>query len=125
MQNTSNRQNSEGLTEPVYFRNTQWAVTGYGIESLQPNAGYNIEAECLAERRGKDEPLYNWPMHMAAKGWVDIDLFLEAFQHALYLHTGKYGEPPSFHIFHRTEMRARERAILASEVAFPHDEPSK
>ena len=27
--------------------------------------------------------LYDWPLHMARKPWVDVEPFLEAFEHAL------------------------------------------
>jgi len=103
---------AEELTEPVHFKNRQWAVTGYGIESLPPGSGYWIEANRLAEKEIGASDCYNWPPHMARQSWVDIELFLEAFAKALDVHAGKYGEPPSVLIFHESAERARQTAIV-------------
>lgn len=98
------------FTPPIYFKNKQWAVTGYGIEELKSGEGaYRIEADGLVKRRLGEE-CYDWPLHMASKRWVDVEAFLEAFDKALYVHTGRYGEPPSFHLSHRTAGRARQTA---------------
>ena len=60
----------------------QWAVTAYGIESL--DGQYRIEASCLLNM---DHPL---PMAMAEKNWVNIEEFTTAWMVALLLH-GKAG----------------------------------
>jgi hypothetical protein len=70
------------------FKNHQWRITDYGIESVvdhnpdhfAPN--YFIEASRLSE--------LDWPEHMAEKTWVDIEAFIEAYDKALDLHQGKY-----------------------------------
>ena len=68
----------EGLHD-IWWRGKQWAVTAYGIESL--DGTYVAEAARLTEN-----PDYPWPMHMAEKIWVDIDEFTTAWMVALLLH---------------------------------------
>lgn len=65
--------------DEIWWRGKQWAVTAYGIERL--DGTYVVEASRLAEN-----PDYPWPMHMAAKEWVDIDEFTTAWMIALLLH---------------------------------------
>jgi hypothetical protein len=65
----------------AYYQNHQWKVTELGIESLSPDFDYEVEAERLlevAERNG--ETLYDLPVHMAEKCWVDIEAFIAAFE---------------------------------------------
>jgi hypothetical protein len=51
---------------------------------------YEFSADTLGDDR--DNGLPDWPLHMAEKEWVNIRLFLEAFEHALETHKGKYEE---------------------------------
>jgi hypothetical protein len=75
----------------VLYENHQWAVTEHGIESVKPAPTYPIEANRLLERDGVGRgKLYDWPVHMAQKSWVDIEAFIDAFSRALRLHAGKY-----------------------------------
>lgn len=60
------------------WRNSCWSVTADGMQSLTTT--YEIPASQLAERRGH---LAMWPVQMAEKSWVDIEVFLEAFRNAL------------------------------------------
>ena len=100
------------LTEPVYFKNRQWAVTGYGMEALPTVLEYWIEVDRLADKEIGACNCYNWPTHMARQSWVDIELFLEAFAKALDVHAGKCGEPPSALILQESAERARQTAIV-------------
>ncbi|MGO6738028.1 hypothetical protein ACC732_26425 [Rhizobium ruizarguesonis] len=72
-----------------YFRNHQWAVTDYGLESVVPGAPYeyNISAGTLlgTGSAGAGE-FYDWPLQMFGKTWVDKDAFVEAFNKALEAH---------------------------------------
>src|SRR5208337_179030 len=71
----------EDLDEPIYFRNADWAVTGYGIE--RTDGSYPIEAKRLGELANyTDQKLPDWPLHIARKVW-NFDLFMEAFMIAL------------------------------------------
>ena len=71
------------------YENHQWAVTEDGIESIKPGFTYPIEAHRLLERHGVGEgKLYDWPVHMAKKTWVDIEAFIDAFSGALRLYAG-------------------------------------
>jgi hypothetical protein len=78
----------EDLDEPIYFRNADWAVTGYGIE--RTDGSYPIEAKRLGELANyTDQKLPDWPLHIARKVW-NFDLFMEAFMIALWVHRGEY-----------------------------------
>jgi hypothetical protein len=72
------------LTEPVYWRGKQWAVTGYGIEGLKDWAYYNIEASQLTmqDRDG----LSMWPDHMAEKNDINTVDFNRALLKAIEIH---------------------------------------
>jgi hypothetical protein len=53
---------------------------------------YHFNAERLLEMQGAgEEELYDWPIHMAEKTWVDIEAFIEAFKEGLRLHAAKLG----------------------------------
>ena len=70
----------------------QWRVTSWGLESISPrtNSNYWIEAEWLDRITTRSEdPLYDWPLHMAEKSWVDIEDFIAAFRQALIRHAKK------------------------------------
>ncbi|GAB6843284.1 hypothetical protein HNR00_002210 [Methylorubrum rhodinum] len=70
------------------FQNSQWKANEDGLVSIAPKAPYEyfIEASRLNEPHVQNgEDLYSWPLHMARKTWIDIDDFLEAFDHAIRL----------------------------------------
>lgn len=82
------------------YRNTQWMVTDYGLEAIAGSAAregltpdYSIEASRLTETVERPEKVYDWPVHMSEKTWVNIGEFIDAFKAALDHHAGKY-EPP-------------------------------
>jgi hypothetical protein len=84
---------SRRLEMASLFENSQWAVTDWGLESVKPGAPYkyNIEASRLLEKAGAGGgALYDWPIQMAEKNWIDMRAFREAFMKALELHKGKY-----------------------------------
>lgn len=64
------------ITPPVYFANTQWAVTKFGLESLTWE--YAIERKRLAE--------LDWVEHVCSKTWADVHSFCEAYEVALIFH---------------------------------------
>jgi hypothetical protein len=75
------------------FRNKQWEVTSCGLASLRTGAPccFLIEAESLlATGRYGGRELYDWPMYVVQKRWVDRSLFIEAFKAALAAHEGRY-----------------------------------
>lgn len=61
------------------FRNAEWLVTEEGL--VHRETGYDIAREGLDRRRA--ESLWDWPLHMAEKGWCTPSLFREAFLAAL------------------------------------------
>jgi hypothetical protein len=82
------------------YKNAQWAVTEYGVEAIKDapirntfTSTYEIDALRLLEitTRGSTE-FYDWPVHLAEKNWVDIDLFIDAFLVALEVHKAKLRE---------------------------------
>lgn len=92
------------LTQPVYFANSQWAVTAYGLECLERGAPYAAEGSRMNETRpGSD--LYDWPLHMAEKSWVDIEAFIQAFETALHRFCPKDFDEK---LFARTATQARQ-----------------
>jgi hypothetical protein len=75
----------------ILFQNHQWAVTDHGVESVKPAPTYHFNAERLLETNGAGlGQLYDWPIHMAEKTWVDTEAFIDAFLQALKLHAGRY-----------------------------------
>src|SRR3954447_26621724 len=77
----------------VFFKNAQWVVTEWGLEAARPGAPceYFIPAHRLLERGGIGHGvLYDWPLHLAEKTWINVDAFNEAFAEALKHHKGKY-----------------------------------
>lgn len=64
----------EALTEPVFWRGREWAVTGYGIEKL--DGRYAIKRSDIWEAHGA------WTIvnHMEEKGWVDMSDFKTALR---------------------------------------------
>jgi hypothetical protein len=68
-------------TDPIRYRNRQWAVTDYGIENIRGPYHYYIPKSDLKMRMGS--PDRTWVDHMAEKNWVDVEAFQDAFQRAL------------------------------------------
>jgi hypothetical protein len=74
------------------FKNRQWAVTDYGVETIegQPSE-YHFEAKRLLETGKADrDEFYTWPVQLAEKTWVDIEAFSEVFIKAIDIHKNKY-----------------------------------
>lgn len=58
--------------DPVVYATDQWVVCEDGsIESRQ--CSYWAPKESILDLRGD---LYDWPMHMSEKEWVEIDQFI-------------------------------------------------
>ncbi len=70
-------------TDPIRYRNRQWAVTEYGLENVAGPYHYHIPGTDLRIPMGGDG---TWVDHMSAKNWVDIDAFEDAFRRALEIH---------------------------------------
>lgn len=98
----------------------QWAVTDFGIEECKDggvlDGGYYIAADQLTEistgERGPGtEGLYDWPLHMTGKMWVDVEDFLAVFYQAVQFHNGKYKPDFDRRVFQATAIQCRsERA---------------
>lgn len=73
------------------FKNSQWVVTDWGLETCPPEAKYEIKASRLLETTTRSgATFYDWPIHLAEKEWVNLAAFAEAFTHALSAHAGTY-----------------------------------
>jgi hypothetical protein len=96
----------------VWFQNHQWSVTDYGVESVTPGAPYHyhFDKSRLLEAGDYGDKLYDWPIHMAEKTWIDIEAFNEAFVKALDLHAGSYGGTVDKPTLEKTLERARKEA---------------
>lgn len=83
----------ERMRSSVKFRNAQWEVTRSGIVSrmgLAPGR-FQIDSELLlASATIGGRQLYDWPLYLAQKRWVQLDLFFEAFRIALDVHVGRF-----------------------------------
>jgi hypothetical protein len=69
------------------FKNAQWAVipTGLYCEKMD----YFIEKSRLGSTAACNPDritFYSWPIHLSEKTWVDIPLFIEAWNHACSYH---------------------------------------
>lgn len=72
----------EDLVEPIYYENTEWAVTGYGIQRvLQPS--YVVAFNGLGTADDRNRKRAYFPIHMAKKGWCNMLLLMPAFMVAL------------------------------------------
>jgi hypothetical protein len=80
-------QEEDGKTSKLLYKNRQWAVTDYGVESLKSQPYYHFDKTRLLESTdyGSGE-LYDWPVHMAEKTWVDLEAFIEVWRKALEMH---------------------------------------
>jgi hypothetical protein len=101
---------SDEADEPkskILFENRQWRVTASGVESVNAPA-YEISTDRLleTERAG----LYDWPVQMAEKNWVDTEAFIEAFTKALSLHAGKLNGAVDPAKFAASIAKARQQA---------------
>ena len=101
------------------FENRQWKVTNYGIENVRGAPEYFFSADRLLEMEDRGPGmLYDWPLHMAEKVWVDIDAFCEAFVHALKIHRRRYKGKVDLVILEKSLRKAKESALytLAEEA---------
>jgi len=111
----------------ILFRCGQWVVTTYGMEVADDHAKkvgrYDIEAARLDEltERGTSGKMYDWPVHLAGKGWVNREDFLTAFAIALLIHADKYDTPPDGAILARTIGCARKHWVF--DTAFDGPRP--
>lgn len=80
-------ESDEDQPSKVPFRNHQWSVTSLGVEGLGSRAYYVVDEDRLLKTTNYGSgDMYDWPIHMAEKRWVDIEAFIEAFEKALDLH---------------------------------------
>ena len=64
----------EKLSQPIYWKGRQWAVTAYGVECR--DRSYWIENNRIWE----NEDSHGWVCHMGEKEWVDLPDFAEALR---------------------------------------------
>ncbi len=95
------------------FDNEQWAVTEEGLCSVPPAAPfvYKIPVKRLLEKTLLgDGEYYRWPIHMAAKTWIDIEAFLEAYRKAVELHANECLDPIDRSLLTRSIQKGRDEA---------------
>jgi hypothetical protein len=86
-------------------------VTDHGVESVRPSAPYyNFENSRLLETGNHGGEMYDWPVHLAEKTWVDIEAFIDAFVKALDLHAGSYREKVDAAMLSKSLAQARKAA---------------
>jgi hypothetical protein len=77
----------------IIWQGRQWTVTKYGVECR--DGCYAIERTRLWE----EDEVHSWIMHMADKGWVDLEDFAEALRVARIFEMCRTGRrrPPRKH----------------------------
>ena len=96
------------------YQNDQWRVLDGYLETHDDGATYWIDASWLTDMRGD---LFDWPLHMAEKNWVDLEAFIRAFEAALRIHKPQF----SREIFRRSAQEARELRRYYFEDEAPAD----
>lgn len=91
-------------------KNAQWKVQKSGMGA----GDYWIEKHRLDEQR--DNGLFNWPLHLCEKPWVDFQMFREAFVAALEFHFPDHDREALRRTFKHAEYRI-ERARQYDQVA--------
>ena len=80
----------------ILWSGRQWAVTDFGLETLDRDIAYSVPADQLGRKTyGKtgapeddtDEP--ETLAHLSSKSWVDVEDLIVAFAKALEVHAGK------------------------------------
>jgi hypothetical protein len=87
------KQDAPPPASPVLWRNSRWAVTDAGLESLT-RAGphdmlivYRVPATELLRTRPDTPGVSSWAMQLAGKSWVDdVDALIDAIAQALRVH---------------------------------------
>ena len=73
------------MTKPtILYRGRQWCVTHGGLDTH--DGRYPIAKGLLAQGAGGQWP---WPVLMAAKTWVDLEDFIEAWKAAIRIHPSR------------------------------------
>ena len=87
---SSNRVKRRGRPPKIIWQGRQWAATKYGVECR--DGRYPIERARLWE----EDEVHSWVMHMAGKGWVDLEDFAEALRIARIFEMCRTGrrQPP-------------------------------
>jgi hypothetical protein len=98
----------DGQTSKLLYKNRQWAVTDYGVESLKSAPYYHFDKGRILETGNRGGEMYDWPLQMAEKTWVDIEAFIEIFQKAIDLHG--YAEKVDKDMLSRSLEKARHEA---------------
>jgi hypothetical protein len=89
----------------IWFKNHQWSVTDYGVEAVKPAPYYHFDKKRILETGNRGGELYDWPVHMAEKTWVDLEAFIEVFLKAIDMHG--YAEKVDRDMLDRSLARAR------------------
>jgi hypothetical protein len=76
------------------FKNAHWEISNDWIASTSSLPTYEFSIDrVFKEIRRKGKTLYDWPILMAEKIWVDVGLFNEAFEKAIRHHSQVTGTP--------------------------------
>ena len=73
------------LEHPVYWQGRQWAVTGFGIETVDEPYHYFWEKERLGSLQN-DGLCFQFPMHILEKTWLDVQDMLAAWDQVMIYH---------------------------------------
>lgn len=91
------------------YSGSQWEVTKTVVRALPPER-YDFTVKRLAETHERHwQEVYSWPSHLAEKGWVDIEDFIDVFENAWKLHADKL-PPLDMDMLERSKRQARKIA---------------
>ena len=116
------------LSRPVYWQGRQWAVTGYGLETVSEPYHYFFEKARLGslDEGDREEPEFSSLRHIMSKTWCDVDDLAEAFRQAIAFHPEHFSKlPPDWKAsIERTLARARRSKVRAGNIErfLPDDE---
>lgn len=72
---------------PVLWEGRQWAVTTYGLETISEPYHYYLTPLSLNDKRTTPRgEVFDNPLHMVEKEWLDVEDYLTAWLAALALH---------------------------------------
>lgn len=99
----------------LVFENAQWEVTEDYVKAKEGSQApdgsmtgwYEFSVERLTETTNRERTYYDWPLHMAEKSWVNINLFIEAFGAALQAHKRRYEGDVDIEIFTSSILKAQ------------------
>lgn len=86
---------AEEKPRQVYWAGSQWCVTDYGLETVEPDR-YYVEARRFGDltQHSGSEPFAELVRHIGEKTWVDVEDLFAAFAVGVQIHAGAFEPLP-------------------------------